>query len=166
MTIADNDGATGLNPIDTASFFVRLHYTDFLNRQPDPSGFAFWTNEITSCGANQQCIDNKRINVSAAFYISIEFQKTGYLVERLYKSAYGDVNGTSTLGGSHTVSVPIVRLLEFLYDTQEIGNGVIIGQPGADAAIGKQQAGCDSRFCEALSLHYGVSDIADANSIR
>jgi len=134
VNIADNDNATGLNPGDTASFFVRLHYTDFLNRQPDPSGFAFWTNEITSC-ANQQCIDNKRINVSAAFYISIEFQNTGYLVERLFKSAYGDVNGTSTLGGSHTVSVPVVRLLEFLYDTQEIGNGVIIGQPGADALL-------------------------------
>jgi hypothetical protein len=134
VNIADNDNATGLNPSDTASFFVRLHYTDFLNRQPDPSGFAFWTNEIASC-ANQQCIDNKRINVSAAFYISIEFQNTGYLVERMFKSAYGDVNGTSTLGGAHTVSVPVVRLLEFLYDTQEIGNGVIIGQPGADLLL-------------------------------
>ncbi len=130
VTITDNDIATGPNPIDTASFFVRLHYLDFLNREPDPSGFAFWINEITSC-ANQQCIDNKRINVSAAFYISIEFQETGFLVERLYKAAYGDGTGTSTLGGTHPVSVPIVRLLEFLRDTQQVGEGVIIGQPGA-----------------------------------
>jgi len=32
----------------------------------------------------------KRINVSAAFYLSIEFQETGYLVERIYKTAFGD----------------------------------------------------------------------------
>jgi hypothetical protein len=167
VAIADNDGATGLNPIDTASFFVRLHYTDFLNRQPDPSGFAFWTNEITSC-ANQQCIDSKRINVSAAFYISIEFQNTGYLVERLYKSAYGDVNGTSTLGGSHTVVVPNVRLLEFLYDTQEIGNGVIIGQPGADLLLenNKQAVIADfvkrSRFTTAFPTSLTPTEFVNA----
>ncbi len=135
VTITDNEIANGANPIDTTGFFVRLHYLDFLNREPDSSGFAFWTNEITLCGANQQCIDNKRINVSAAFYISIEFQQTGFLVERIYKTAYGDGTGTSTLGGTHQLSVPIVRLLEFLRDTQEIGNGVIIGQPGADLLL-------------------------------
>ena len=31
----------------------------------------------------------KRINVSAAFYLSIEFQETGYLVERFYRVAFG-----------------------------------------------------------------------------
>jgi hypothetical protein len=135
VNIADNDIGSGVNPIDSASFFVRLHYLDFLNREPDTSGFAFWTNEITLCGANQPCIDGKRVNVSAAFYISIEFQQTGYLVERLYKTAYGDGTGTSTLGGSHQVSVPIVRLLEFLPDTQEIGEGVVVGQSGWESVL-------------------------------
>ncbi len=52
MTIIDDDtGAPATNPIDDASFFVRQHYLDFLHREPDPSGFAFWTNEITSCGS-------------------------------------------------------------------------------------------------------------------
>src|SRR6185295_4534158 len=110
VTITDNEIANGLNPIDSASFFVRLHYLDFLNREPDPSGFAFWTNEINSCGANQQCIELKRINVSAAFYLSIEFQQTGYLIERLYKVSYGDATGISTFGGAHQLSVPVVRL--------------------------------------------------------
>jgi hypothetical protein len=36
-----------LNPIDCAEFFVRQHYLDFLSREPDPTGLAFWTNEIT-----------------------------------------------------------------------------------------------------------------------
>jgi subtilisin family serine protease len=130
VTIIDNDSSTGVNPADTTSFFVRQHYLDFLNREPDAPGFAFWNNEITSCGSNTACVEVKRINVSASFFLSIEFKETGFLVERLYKSSYGNANGTSTIGGSHSLSVPIVRLNEFLADTQEIGRGVIVGQTG------------------------------------
>jgi hypothetical protein len=128
VTIADNDAANGVSPIVTASFFVPVHYLDFLNREPDPSGLNFWLNQITSCGVDQQCTEVKRINVSASFYLSIEFQQSGYLVERLYKAAYGDAIGASTYQGAHQLSVPIVRLNEFLSDTQEIGQGVIVNQ--------------------------------------
>jgi hypothetical protein len=83
----------------------------------------------------QQCREIRRINVSAAFFLSIEFQQTGYLVERLYKVAYGDAVGTSTLGGTHQLAVPIVRLNEFLSDTQAMGKGVVIGAPGADQLL-------------------------------
>src|SRR5207247_3348868 len=48
VTINDNEITNGANPIDTPSFFVRLHYYDFLNRLPDSSGLNFWTNEINS----------------------------------------------------------------------------------------------------------------------
>ncbi len=120
VTIADNDSVTGTNAIDLADFFVHQHYIDFLNREPDPPGFGFWTNEITSCGSNAQCIEVKRINVSAAFFLSIEFQETGYLVYRMYKAAYGNLPGAP---------VPL-KLNEFLPDTQQIGNGVIVGQTG------------------------------------
>src|SRR5437588_2874791 len=58
------------NPIDQPDFFVKQHYLDFLNRQADSSGLAYWTNQITSCGSDQQCIQMKRINVSAAFFLS------------------------------------------------------------------------------------------------
>jgi len=116
----------GVNPIGNSAFFVRQHYLDFLNREPDPPGFGFWTNQIDLCGADPQCIELKRINVSAAFFLSIEFQETGFLVYRMYKVAYGDVNGNSTLGGSHTLKVPIIRLNEFLPDTQKIGQGVVV----------------------------------------
>jgi hypothetical protein len=130
IVVADNESANGVNPSDTAGFFVRLHYLDFFAREPDSGGLNFWTNEITSCGTNAPCLDNKRVNVSAAFYLSIEFQQTGYLVERIYKTAYGNASGTSTFGGSHQLSVPVVRLNEFLPDTQEIGQRVIVGQTG------------------------------------
>ena len=75
-------GTLTANPIDDAQFFVRQHYLDFLNREPDASGLAFWADQIISCGADPQCIEIKRINVSAAFFLSIEFQETGYLVYR------------------------------------------------------------------------------------
>src|SRR6185295_19212633 len=102
LTITENDGSNGTNPIDTPGFFVRQHYIDFLNREPDTSGFNFWVGEINSCGANAQCIEIKRINVSAAFFVSIEFQETGYLVYRVYKSAF------SNLSNPPGAPVPIV----------------------------------------------------------
>ncbi len=122
--------AAASNPIDDPTFFVRQHYLDFLNRTADQSGLDFWVKNITSCGSNPNCIESKRIDTSAAFFLSIEFQQTGYLVERAYKTAYGDDTNRSTLGGTaHNISVPIVRFTEFLNDVQLVGRGLVVGQP-------------------------------------
>jgi hypothetical protein len=91
-------------------------------------------------------MDTKRANVSAAFFISIEFQQTGYLVERLYKTAYADADGTSTFGGTHTLKVPIVRFNEFLPDTQQIGQGVVVGQAGWEAVLERNKQTYIDRF--------------------
>ena len=114
-----------VNPIDESQFFVRQHYLDFLNREPDADGLAFWTNQITSCGADAECIEVKRINVSAAFFLSIEFQNTGYLIERMYKAAYGDATESST-----GLTVPIVRRAELTTDSAMVGQGVVVNSPG------------------------------------
>ena len=135
LSIADDATEPATNPIDDANNFVRQQYHDFLNREPDAGGLAFWTNEITSCGSDAQCIEKKRINVSSAFYLSIEFQNTGYLVERLYKASYGDAPGTSTIGGAHQLPVPIVRFSEFLPDTQTIEQGLVVGQTGWETVL-------------------------------
>src|SRR5258706_16202019 len=95
--ISDNDQIAGVNPIDASSFFVRQHYADFLGRDPDTSGLNFWTNEIENCGTDVNCRAIKRINVSAAFYLSIKFQETGILVNRLLKASYHD-NTSRTRG--------------------------------------------------------------------
>jgi len=79
------------NPFDVASYMVRQHYVDFLDREPDEAGNDFWANQITSCRTDAQCSEVRRIHVSAAFFLSIEFQQTGYFVYRLYKSSYGRV---------------------------------------------------------------------------
>ncbi len=120
ITINDNESTNSANSIDDDQIFVRQHYLDFLDRDPDAPGYAFWTNEITSCGPDLQCREVKRINVSAAFFLSIEFQETGYLIHRMYKAAYGNLPGTP---------VP-VTLSEFLPDKQRVGQGLVVGAPG------------------------------------
>jgi len=127
VTILDDDAvAPTTNPIDTASFFVRQHYLDFLNREPDSAGLAFWTNEITSCGAVQACIDVKRINVSAAFFLSQEFLKTGYAAYLTHRAAFG-----ANASGS---PAPVLYG-NFQRDTQALQKDYVFGAIGADAQL-------------------------------
>jgi len=130
VTITDNDSTPNApNPLTNAQFFVRQQYQDFLNRaaSDDPTGFNFWTNEITACNAETDpvkkgdCLGIKRVNVSAAFFLSIEFQQTGYLVHRFY---------TSSFPPSAARPRGLPRFAEFLNDTQTIGRGVVVGAFG------------------------------------
>jgi Domain of unknown function (DUF1929)/Domain of unknown function (DUF4214) len=69
---------TGSNSIDDARFFVRMHYQDFLDRDPinanDRPGLAFWSREITQCINDAGCRDVKRRDVSDAFWESGDFR--------------------------------------------------------------------------------------------
>ena len=116
------------NPIDNSGFFVRQQYYDFLNREPDTWGWNFWTSNIDSCGSSDPtrpaCI-TKRTDTSAAFFLSMEFQQTGYLVYRIYKAAYGNLP---------VAPVPI-HLSDFLTDTREVGQGVVVGQAGWEQTL-------------------------------
>lgn len=138
ITITDNDTAAGSNPIDNSRSFVRLHYLDFLNREPDQSGWDFWTNNINGCMPQPACLEVQRINTSAAFFLSIEFQQTGYLVYRIYKTAYGNISGAP---------VPI-RFNEFLSETQQIAQGVVVGQSGWDTLLESNKQSFTSQFVQ------------------
>ena len=107
------------NAADSSRFFVAQHYDDFLGREPDAPGLQFWTSEIESCGADAACREVKRINVSAAFFLSIEFQETGYLVYRLYESSF---NRRPTFA-------------EFLPDLLRVDRNVIVGQGNWQAQL-------------------------------
>ena len=97
--------------IDGPCFFVTQQYRDFLSRDPDGSGFSFWTNELMNCSLDPQCLEVKRINVSAAFAVSLEFHETGYYVYRMYRAA---------LGRRPTFA-------EFLPDAAQLDKNVIVG---------------------------------------
>ena len=75
--------------IDSAEYFVRQQYLDFLGREPDESGFNFWSEQIVTCGEDAICRETKLVNVSAAYFLSIEFQSTGGLVDGLYRASFG-----------------------------------------------------------------------------
>jgi len=128
ITIGINDTsvAGAANPIDDPTFFVRQHYLDFLGREADPAGLAFWTSNITACGADLSCIAQKRVETSASFFLSIEFQETGGYALRLQRTAFGRQSND-----------PFTRYpyLQFMRDSRTIGQGVVIGQAGADALL-------------------------------
>ncbi len=127
LTILDNDAvAPTTNPVDDSTFFVRQHYLDFLNREPDAAGLAFWVDQIESCGADAACRDLKRTNVSAAFFLSIEFQRTGFEAYLTHRAAFGP-----TVGGS---AAPVLYGT-FERDTQALQKDFAVGAPGADAQL-------------------------------
>ncbi|HEY6118449.1 MAG TPA: PQQ-dependent sugar dehydrogenase, partial [Pyrinomonadaceae bacterium] len=90
LVITDNDSNPPVNnPADQPDFFVRQHYRDFLNREPDAGGLSYWSQQISFCGSDPQCIRNRRLDVSAAFFTENEFQDTGFFVVRMYRAGLG-----------------------------------------------------------------------------
>ncbi len=74
--------APGSNIVDQTIFFVEQQYRDFLGREADDSGLGFWSANIADCNGDASCVERQRINTSAAFFLSIEFQETGYMLYR------------------------------------------------------------------------------------
>jgi hypothetical protein len=89
LTVDPGVNTDAPSPVDDAHFFVRQHYRDFLGRHADQNGLDYWTDQITRCGADSECIRARRLDVSAAFFAETEFQETGSFVYRLYKSTLG-----------------------------------------------------------------------------
>lgn len=119
INLGDNDTAPAGNPIDDSQFFVRQHYHDFFNREPDAAGLSFWVNNIEACGTDVGCRDAKRVDTSAAFFLSIEFQDTGFYIYRLHSGA---------------LMFP-PNYVDFIRDSQEISRGLIVGAPGWEALL-------------------------------
>ena len=115
VTILDGTIQLPPNANDDTETFVRQQYRDFLNRDADPAGLAFWTGEINNCTPKPQCTAVRRINASAAFFLSIEFQTTGNLVRNVYVAA---------LDRPATNNMPAFE--EFERDTQAMQRGLIV----------------------------------------
>ena len=150
---------SGENPLDTPEYFVRQHYLDFLGREPDEGGFNFWSDQILECGSDATCVERRTINVSAAYFHSIEFQQTGRLVDGLYRASYG------------------VRpqFAEFMPDTQTIARDVVVGRTGWEQLLAANKENfidawvqrpefhaaydllTNDRYVDALIEHTGIS---------
>ncbi|MBA2340367.1 MAG: hypothetical protein H0V88_08215 [Pyrinomonadaceae bacterium] len=128
LTVDLANNAPVVNQLDTVDFFVRQQYHDFLNREADDAGLQFWKGTLESylnnCGTADtsqaaDCRARARASVSEAFFVSVEFQETGYLVYRLYRAAFR---------ASSRPPRGLPRYAEFIRDTQTIGAGVIVNQ--------------------------------------
>jgi hypothetical protein len=127
------------NPIDNAREFVKQQYRDFLNREADQAGEDFWTDNITKCSdparrpAGQtevQCTLRQRETTSGAFFLSPEFQYTGYYVYRMYQGALGRQP----------------KLSEFTPDAQFVGNGIIVNGQLSAAKINQNKTDFAAQF--------------------
>ncbi len=114
------------NSIDAAQEFVRWQYKDFLGREPDAPGLAHWTGEITICTSPagrfagetvDQCIERKRANTSAAFFLSPEHAGTAYFVLRVYRGALGRM---PKFGGDLSAQS------EFTRDRATVSAGIVV----------------------------------------
>jgi len=106
------------NQIDGTPFFVAQQYRDFLSREPDASGQSFWEGNLNECGVDPACIEVKRVNVSAAFFLSIEFQETGFYLLRVQRAAFGKKSADSSR----------LSFASFLPEARALGANVVVGQ--------------------------------------
>jgi hypothetical protein len=109
---ASRDATIIGNVIDTPDYFVRQHYLDFLGREPDQGGFNYWSDQLLACGGDPVCLERRTINVSAAYFLSIEFQGTGVVVDSLYRASFARAP----------------HYAEFLPETATIAQGVVVGK--------------------------------------
>jgi subtilisin family serine protease len=88
LTITDNDTTPrppNQNPTFIPESFVRTHYVDFLNREPESN---VWVNVLNNCQGGTDC---DRVGVSEAFFKSPEFRIKGYYVYRFYTTSLGRI---------------------------------------------------------------------------
>ncbi|HEV7474907.1 MAG TPA: DUF4214 domain-containing protein [Pyrinomonadaceae bacterium] len=137
------------NPLDTPEYFVRQHYVDFLGREPDEAGFNFWSDQIIECGTDQNCIERRRENVSAAYFFSIEFQKTGGLVDGLYRATYGTAPSYA----------------QFMPDTRTVGQGVQVNKEGWETLLQTNTTAFVNSFVNRPAFHEMYDSMNDGQYI-
>jgi photosystem II stability/assembly factor-like uncharacterized protein len=92
LVIQDNDTSqAAANPTFSTNFFVRMHYLDFLSREPEAS--EPWSAILNDCplpfnldplNASAGC---DRLIVSQSFFASLEFRLKGRFVYNFYRAA-------------------------------------------------------------------------------
>src|SRR5207244_9833793 len=137
LTITDNDAFDPtINPLDAARFFVQQHYYDFLSRYPDQGGWDYWTGQIVNvCGADLNCIRQRRVDVSNAFFYELEFQQTGSYVYRVFRVAYGNHQPfPNTDSSNQTEANKLPSNAVFAPDRARVVGGASLAQGQSDFA--------------------------------
>ena len=105
---------------------MRQHYHDFLDRISDQGGLDYWTQQITQCGTDQTCVRQRRIGVSASFFVASEFQQTGQYVYLVYKESFGSLSSAPTRAN--------LTFLQYITDRGRVIGGAQLDQSKSDFA--------------------------------
>jgi predicted small integral membrane protein len=139
---------------------VRWQYRDFLRREPDLPGLAHWTGEITQCSdvskrfpgeTEAKCVDRKRENTSAAFFLSPEFQNMGYFVLRVYRGTLGRMPHFG--GGTGPTD-------EFTHDAATVSQNIVVNDALVPATMNANKQAFVNAFvtrAEFRAIYDGLS---------
>ena len=167
------------NPLETDMYFVRQQYLDFLGREPDAGGLAYWTSELNKCGTNALCLNERRIDISAAFFVEEEMQQRGSFIYRIYRGALGRqlsyaefntdrqqlVSGDNLDQNKASFALQFVQRPEFA----QRYSGKLTGESFVDALITniKQSEGVDlsGERSQLLAKYNGGSSASESRSL-
>jgi hypothetical protein len=159
LSITDNDTTAGQpNPIFSTSFFVRMHYLDFLSREPEVG--EPWSSILNNC-ANPFNLDPQnssaacdRLTVSQSFFGSPEFRLKGFYAYTFYRVAFGRrpeyaeiIPDTSRLAGATASEVYARRA------------ALAVNFTSRAEFKARFDALTNTAFVHALLDHYGVQQI-------
>ena len=141
---------TTRNPLDVPEFFIRQQYLDFLSREPDQGGINYWLPQMKVCHTDESC-NQRRADISAAFFIEQEFQQTGFFITRIYKAALGRQPSYA----------------EFTSDrSRVVGNSDLAGSQQAFADEFVERADFQTLYPETLTNQEFVNKLFDTANLR
>jgi hypothetical protein len=131
------------NPLNEPQYLVTQHYYDFLGRLPDQGGLDFWVNEMTICGASVQCLRDRSVGVSNAFFYEQEYQQTASYVFLLYRAAFGNDQPFPNPDPANAAEAKkLPRYLTFVRDRAQVVGGTVLPASQkalADAFVGRPE---------------------------
>jgi hypothetical protein len=133
------------NDIDATTYFVEQQYRDFLGREADDSGLGFWSSQIADCKGDAACVQRARVNTSGAFFLSIEFQETGYMLYRFNKASFGAMPHRNA----------------FLVDMQAAAQGVVVGRDGWQQVLEDNKRRVAEAWVERAEFHSRFDGMSD-----
>jgi hypothetical protein len=133
------------NDIDATTYFVEQQYRDFLGREADDSGLGFWSAQIADCKGDAACVQRARVNTSGAFFLSIEFQETGYMLYRFNKASFGAMPQRNA----------------FLVDMQAAAQGVVVGRAGWEQVLEDNKRRVAETWVERADFHSRFDGMTD-----
>ena len=137
------------NDIDATPFFVEQQYRDFLGREADDSGLGFWSAQIADCRGDAACVQRSRVNTSGAFFLSIEFQETGYMLYRFNRASFG----------------VMPRRNDFLVRMQSAARGVLVGVAGWEQRLEDNKRRAAEEWVERAEFRSRFDPLTDAQFV-